>query len=188
VSTSTRLAIAAVVSWLGALVACGTPTPTVPSAATVSAARTQVTEIQSGAATPGSTAQAIATRIAPTLQVVQQTVGPIATSIARSTVQITSVNVDATDITIGVHNSASAPASLEGWTLLLGPNIALTLPPISLAPGQTRTLHLGAGTDTESDVYLNTGSVGGVSITFSPGQRAVLVAPGDQVASVFVNI
>jgi hypothetical protein len=163
------------------------PTLTPAGAATVTVARTQISQIQSGAATPGSTAQALATLIAPTLQIVQQTVGPIATSVARSPVQITAVDVASDNTTVGVHNSSSAPVNLDGWTLFLGPNIAITLPPIDVAAGQSRNVHLAAGETTESDVYLGASSVGGVAMTFAPGQRAVLVAPDDQVASVFAT-
>src|SRR3954451_939820 len=140
-------------SWIGVTLACSPqPAPTPPNAATVTVARTQISEIQSGAATPGSTAQALATQIAPTLQIVQQTVGPIATSVARSPVQITSVDVAPADTTIGVHNSSGAPVNLAGWTLFLGPNIALALPPINLDAGQARSIHLAAGQNTENDV------------------------------------
>ena len=169
---------------LGMVVACSPP-PAPPSAPTVAVVATQVAAIRSGDATPSATAQAVATRLAPTLQVVQQTIGPIATSVAQSPVHITGVNVTADDTTVVLQNSGSSEVNLQGWSLLLGRNIALTLPPITLAAGQTRTLHLAAGTTTDSDVFLNTPSVGGVAITFAPGQRAVLVQPNDQVASVF---
>ena len=182
-----RVGLLAGLTCAAVLGACSTPTPTVPGAATVTAARTQVSEIQAGAATPGSTAQAVATLIAPTLQAVQQTVGPIATSVARSPVQITDVRVVSADTSVDVHNSSNAAVNLEGWTLLLGRNIQLTLPPVTIDPNQTRTIHLGAGTDTASDVFLNSASTGGVAITFAPGQRAVLVAPDDQVASVYAT-
>jgi len=171
-------------TWLGLVVACSPP-PAPPSAPTVAVVATQVSAIRSGDATPSATAQAVATRLAPTLQVVQQTIGPIATSVARSPVHITAVNVGADDTTVVLQNAGSGEVNLEGWSLLLGRNIALTLPVIKLAAGQTRTVHLGSGTTTDTDVFLNTPSVGGVAITFAPGQRAVLVQPDDQVASVF---
>jgi hypothetical protein len=178
------LALFGLASWLAVVVACAPP-PAPPSAPTVAVVATQVSAIRGGDATPSSTAQAVATRLAPTLQVVQQTVGPIATSVARSPVHISGVTVTADDTTVVVQNSSSAEVNLQGWSLLLGRNIALTLPEIRLAPGQTRTVHLAAGTSTDSDVFLNTPSIGGVAITFAPGQRAVLVSPDDQVASVF---
>jgi hypothetical protein len=178
------IALFGLASWLAVAAACTPPTPP-PSAPTVAAVATKVSAIQSGDATPSATAQSVATRLAPTLQVVQQTIGPIATSIARSPVHITDVNVMADDTTIVLQNAGSAQVNLLGWSLLLGRNIALTLPDLTLAPGQTRTVHLAAGTNTDSEVFLNTPSVGGVAITFAPGQRAVLVQPDDQVASVF---
>jgi len=178
------IALFCLASWLAVVVACSPP-PAPPSAPTVAVVATQVAAIRSGDATPSSTAQAVATRLAPTLQVVQQTIGPIATSVARSPVHITGVNVTADDTTVVIQNSGTAEVNLQGWSLLLGRNIALTLPEIRLAPGQTRTVHLAAGTSTDSEVFLNTPSIGGVAITFAPGQRAVLVSPDDQVASVF---
>jgi hypothetical protein len=168
--------------------ACGSPgAGPPPSAPTIAAVASQVSAIRSGAATPSGTAQAVATLLAPTLQVVQQTVGPIATSVAKSTVHITAVNVTPDDSTIVVQNSGSSPVNLEGWTLLLGPNIPLTLPSITLAPGQTRTLHVASGTNTDSDFFLAIPSVGAIATTFAPGQRAVLVMPDDQVASIFAT-
>jgi hypothetical protein len=168
--------------------ACGSPAAgPPPSAPTVAAIATQVGAIRSGAATPSGTTQAVATRLAPTLQVLQQTVGPIATSVAKSTVHITALNVTPDDSTIVVQNSGTSEVNLQDWTLFLGPNIPLTLPSITLASGQTRTLHVASGTTTESDVFLAIPSVGAIATTFAPGQRAVLVQPDDQVASVFAR-
>jgi hypothetical protein len=180
-----RFALGAVSGGLVLVAACTSAQPIPPNALTVAPVATQVAAIRSGAATPSGTAQAVATRLAPTLQAVQQTVGPIATSVALSTVHITAVNVTADDTTIVVQNSGGSQVNLQGWTLLLGPNIPLTLPSIALAPGQTRTLHVAMGTDTDNDVFLNVQSVGAIATTFAPGQRAVLVAPNDQVASIF---
>ena len=168
--------------------ACGSPASgPPPSAPTIAALASQVSAIRSGETTPSGNAQAVATLLAPTLQVVQQTVGPIATSVAKSTVHITAVNVTPDDTTIVVQNSGSSEVNLQDWTLLLGPNIPLTLPPITLAPAQTRTLHVSSGTTTESDVFLAIPSVGAIATTFAPGQRAVLVTPDHQVASIFAT-
>jgi hypothetical protein len=169
------------------IAACTNAQPLPPNALTAAPIATQVSAIRSGTSTPSATAQAVATRLAPTLQVVQQTVGPIATSVAQSPVHITALNVTPDDSTVVVQNSGSSQVDLQGWTLLFGPNIPLTLPSITLAAGQTRTLHVTAGTDTESDVYLNVPSVGAIATTFAPGQRAVLVTPQDQIASIFAN-
>ena len=121
--------------------------------------------------------QAIATRVAPT-------VIAAATSSALSPVQITAVSVEPADTTIMVKNGGASTVKLDDWTLLLGPSIQLTLPPISIDPGETKTLHVGAGKSTTSDIYLNS-SAAGVAMTFAPGQRAVLVGPNDTVASVY---
>ena len=169
------------------MAACTSAQPLPPNALTVAPVATQVAAIVSGTATASGTAQAVATRLAPTLQIVQQTVGPIATSIAQSSVHITGLNVTASDTTVVLQNSGSSPVNLQGYTLLMGPNIPLTLPPIMLAAGQTRTLHMAAGTTTDSDVFLNVPSVGAIATTFAPGQRAVLVTPDDQIISIFAN-
>jgi len=183
-----RIALCAISGPLVLFAACSpNAQPLPPNSLTVAPVATQVAEIRSGAATPSGTAVAIATRLAPTLQVIQQTVGPIATSVAQSPVHITALTVGDTDTTIVLQNSGSSQVTLDGWTLLLGANIPLSLPPITLAPGQTRTVHTAAGTNTDSDIYLNTASAGGIATTFAPGQRAVLVGPNNEVASVFAN-
>lgn len=168
-------------------VACGSPQPPPPSPPTIAAVASQVQAIQSGAATPSGTAVAQATRLAPTLQALQLTVGPIATSVAKSTVHITGVSITPSDSTIVVQNSGSAPVTMQGWTLLMGPNIPITLPPIMFAPGQTRTLHVASGTTTESDVFLAIPSVGAIATTMTPGQRVVLVGPDDEVMAIFAT-
>lgn len=161
--------------------------PLPPNSLTVSPLATQVSDIRTGTATPSSTAQAVATRLAPTLQVVQQTVGPIATSVAQAPVHIVSVSVMPDDTTVVVQNSSGSQVDLTGWTLMLGANIPLTLPSITLAPGQTQTLHMSAGTSTDTDIYLNLASVGAIATTFAPGQRVVLVTPENQIASIASN-
>lgn len=178
---SVCVAVAAASGWLVLAVACN-PSPPPASPPTVAAAATAVQAINSGVATPGPTAQAVATRLAPTLQALQVTVGPIATSIAQSTVHVTGVNITPSDSTVVVQNSGSSPVNLQDWTLFFGPNIPITLPPIMLAPGQTRTLHVAAGTTTDSDVFLNVPSVGAIATTMTPGQRVVLVDPNEQIA------
>ena len=137
-----------------------------------------------GEATLSATAQAVATRVAPTVEAIVQTVGPIATSVALSSVHITDVDVDANNTTVTIRNSGSSAVNLNGWTLLLGPSIAITLRDIQFEPGQTRTLNLSAGTDTPDNVFIDTSS-GAVVTTFAPGQRSALIAPNDQVQSIY---
>ena len=95
----------------------------------------------------------ITTRLAPTLIAA-------ATSSALSPVQITSVRVEAADTTVAVKNNGTSTVNLQDWTLLLGPSIQLSLPPINIDPGQTKTLHMGAGTSTADQVYLNSSAAG----------------------------
>jgi hypothetical protein len=138
----------------------------------------------STAAPQASSPQAIAPRVAPTIEVVARTVTVVSNSIALSPISITDVRVSAQDTTVDIRNTGRSSVNLERWTLLLGPNIALSLRPIELGPGQARKLHMSYGADTPQDVYLG-GSSGGIALTFSPGQRAVLIGPEDQVASVY---
>jgi hypothetical protein len=185
-STGSPFAIVAGVGVLAAMLACGAPSPPPPSAPTVAAVKKEVAAAVKGEATLSPTLQAVATRVAPTVQALLQTVGPIATSVALSPVQITDVDVDPSNTTVTVRNSGSAAVNLEGWTLLLGPSIAIALRDIPLEPGQTRTLNLSSGTDTADNVFLGTASSGAIATTFAPGQRAVLIGPNDQVASILL--
>jgi hypothetical protein len=178
------IALGAASAWLVLAVACSA-SPPAPSPPTIAAAASVVSAIQSGSATANPTQIAVATRFAPTIQVLQATVGPIATSLAQSTVHITGVNITPSDSTVVVQNSGSSPVSLQGWTMFFGPNIPITLPPIMLAAGQTRTIHVAAGTTTDSDVFLGVPSVGAIATTMTPGQRVVLVDSNDQVVAFF---
>jgi hypothetical protein len=169
---------------LAAMVAC-TAAPPPPSPATVVAGATTIAAVAKGEATLSATAQAVATRVAPTVQVIVQTLGPVATSVAASPVQITDVDIDPSNTTVAVRNSGSSAVNLEGWTLLMGPSIAITLRDIRLDPGQTRTLNLSSGTDTADNVFIDSSS-GAVATTFSPGQRVALIGPNDQVMSIIL--
>jgi hypothetical protein len=151
-------------------------------APTVQAAGTQLAATATAVA---PTAQAVATQVAPTVQAAAtQAVSAVGTSVATSPVQITNVQVDQTDTRIMIHNSGSNSVSLRNWTLLIGPWVAMTLGDIKLDANQTRTLHLTAGEETATDVYLGLGS-GIVSGTFEPGDRVVLVSSGADVASIY---
>ena len=58
-----------------------------------------------------------------------------------------------TDESVTFRNDASEPADLDGYVLDLGGQRD-DLPATTVAPGATLTIHIGSGTDTETDVYL----------------------------------
>jgi hypothetical protein len=97
---------------------------------------------------------------------------------------VTSVSGTGQDITIAIHNSGRSAVNLTGWTLLIGPVFSVGLVDVVVAAGQNMTLHLGPGVDSATDTYLGLGS-GVASSAFDPGTRVALVAPGNQVASVY---
>jgi hypothetical protein len=159
------------------------PTVVIASA-TLGPVATAVTLAHQVAATAiAPTANAVATQVAPTVQAVA-TSGAVATSVAQSPVQVTSVSGTGTDGTIAIHNSGQSAANLTGWTLLVGPSFSAGLVDVVVGPGQTITLHLGPGVDSATDTYLGLGSAI-ASSAFDAGTRIVLVGPANQIASVY---
>jgi hypothetical protein len=169
-------------------------------APTVAAAQTQVAPTvaaaQGGVAPTVAAAQALATALAPTAQAVATlvaptvaaaattTVGAVATQVAQSTVQVTNVNIDSADTTVTVKNSGDRSENLRDWTLVMGPVFAVQLGDIDVPAGQSVKLHFAVGPTTPTDVYLGFGS-NAASNNLKPGMRVVLVAPRDQIASVY---
>jgi hypothetical protein len=129
------------------------------------------------------TANAVATQVAPTAQAVA-TSGTLATSVAQSPAHVTSVSGAVQDTTVVIHNSGQSAANLTGWTLLIGAAFSVGLVDVVVGPGQTMTLHFGTGVGSATDTYLGLGS-GIASSAFDPGTRIVLVAPGNQIASIY---
>ena len=165
--------------------AAGTTVAGAGAAAQVQQA-TSVTVAREATATAlAPTAQAVATHVAPTVQAsATQVVSAVGTSVTTSTVHVTNVNVGTADTMVSIQNSGAAPVSLAGWTLVMGPNLSLVLGDITVKPGQTRVLHFSQGADTDSDVYIGFGTpVAPASL--QPGARVVLIAPPDQIASIF---
>jgi hypothetical protein len=127
----------------------------------------------------------VATQVAPTVQAaVTRSVAALATSTAQSPVQITSVAVAGQDTTITLHNSAATQMALNNWTLLIGPAFYVGLTSVAVGAGQDMTLHFAAGVDTATDTYLGLGT-SVVSASLDPGAHVMLVAPGNQIASVY---
>jgi hypothetical protein len=168
--------------------------PTVASAQTqvaptVAAAQTGVAPTlvaaQATATALAPTAQAVATLVAPTVAAAATTtVGAVATQVAQSTVQVTNVNIDSADTTVTVKNSGDRSENLRDWTLVMGPVFAVQLGDIDVPAGQSVKLHFAVGQTTPTDVYLGFGS-NAASNNLKPGMRVVLVAPRDQIASVY---
>jgi hypothetical protein len=165
-------------------------TETAPTAqaagATISSAAPSVAQTRQAAATAvAPTAQAVAAEVAPTVQAAAtQSIASVATSIAQSPVQITGVAIAGQDTTVTLHNSSQAQMTLNNWTLLLGAAFYVGLTSVTVGAGQDMTLHFATGIDTPVDTYLGLGT-SVVSVALDPGTRVVLVAPGNQIASLY---
>jgi len=163
---------------------------TVPG--TAQAARTEVsgtvqpmqTVVSATATALAPTAQAVATHVAPTVQAAStQVVNTVATSVAASPVQITTVQVDPNDTRVMIRNSSTNSVNLRNWTLLMG-QTGVVLGDVKVDPNQALTLHLTSGTDTNTDAYVGYGSAI-VSATYKPGDPVVLVSSSSDVASIY---
>jgi hypothetical protein len=131
------------------------------------------------------TAQAVARMVAPTVQSeATQVVSAVGTATAMSQVHVTNVNVSPTDTVVALQNSASTSTNLAGWTLVLGSDMSIVLNDVSVSAGQTRQLHFSQGTDTPNDTFIGFGSAAARS-SLQPGARVVLIAPQNQIASVY---
>jgi hypothetical protein len=163
-------------------------TNVVVAGATAQSAATDVSAMRQATATAlAPTAQAVATRVAPTVSAAgTQVVGSVGTSVAQSTVHVTSVTVNPNDTTIAIQNSGSTPVNLAGWTLVVGPNMSVLLGDILLAPGMTRTIHFSQGIDTQSDVFMGFGA-NVAQASLSPGTHVILIQapPDNTIASVY---
>jgi hypothetical protein len=168
--------------------------PTVAAAGTttgdaVATRQTEATSVtvarQATATVLAPTAVAVATRVAPTVQAsATQVVSAVGTSVATSTMRVANVTVSPSDTMIEIQNLGSSSVNLAGWTLLLGPELSLMLGDINVGAGQTRTLHLSQGTDTPSDVYIGVGA-NVARPNLQPGARVILIAPRDEIASIY---
>jgi hypothetical protein len=154
-------------------------------AAAQSAVASPVAAAQASATALAPTAQAVATHVAPTVAAAATiTTSALGTQVAQSTMKITDVKIDPADSTVSVQNSDNRSQNLRDWTLVMGPVFAVQLGDIDVPAGQTVKLHFAVGTSTPTDVYLGFGS-NAISNNLKPGMRIVLVAPRDQIASVY---
>ena len=168
---------------------------------TVSAAQTQVAPTVAAASTVESaarratatvlapTAQVVATQVAPTVQAAAtQVTGAVATTVAESPIQIAGVTVNAADSTVDLRNSHTVHLVLDGWNLLIGSALYVSLYSVAIPAEQTTTLHFSAGVDTPRDTYLGpmTAADAARLASVQSGSRVVLVAPGNRIASMYV--
>jgi hypothetical protein len=154
-------------------------------AAAQSAVAPTVAAAQATATALAPTAQAVATQVAPTVAAAATiSTSALGTQVAQSTVKIADVKIDPADSTVSVQNSGDRSENLRDWTLVMGPVFAVQLGDIEVPAGQTVKLHFAVGASTPTDVYLGFGS-NAISNNLKPGMRVVLVAPRDQIASVY---
>jgi hypothetical protein len=158
--------------------------------ATVGAASTVESAARRATATVlAPTAQVVATQVAPTVQsAATQVTGAVATSVAESPIQIAGVNINGADSTVDLRNSHPVYLVLDGWNLLVGPAVYVSLYGVAIPAEQTTTLHFSAGVDTPRDTYLGPMTVPDAArlASVQPGSPVVLVAPGNRIASVYV--
>jgi len=131
------------------------------------------------------TAQSVATRVAPTVQAAAtQVVSAVGTPVAVSPLHITDVTVSSDDTTVVIQNGGSGSMNLDGWTLVMGKDFSMVLGDITISAGQSRALHFSQGTDTSRDIFMGFGA-NAARLSLQPGARVVLIAPPDQIASIF---
>ena len=171
---------------LAPTVAAAGTTGAVAGAATAPTQATSSTVARQTTATAlAPTAQSVATHVAPTVQAAAtQVASSVGTSVAVSPLHVTNVTVDANDTTVAIQNGGSGSMNLGGWTLLMGPDFAMVLSDITINAAQTRMLHFSQGTDTASDVFMGFGS-NAARLSLQPGTRVVLIAPPNQIASIY---
>ena len=109
------------------------------------------------------------------------------TTVSESGLAVATVNADAegrdgenlNDEYVVFENVGSESLSLQGWTVTDEAGKQYTFPAVTLAPGERVTLHTGAGTDTETDLYWGATSPvwnnGGDTVTVTDEGGAVVV-------------
>jgi hypothetical protein len=94
------------------------------------------------------------------------------------------VSANAQDTTVTLHDSGPTTMNLNGWTLLIGPAFYIGLTGVSVGSGQNMTLAFhGWGGHANRYISRNRSSV--VTSALDPRARVVLVAPGNQAASLY---
>jgi hypothetical protein len=115
-----------------------------------------------------------------------------ATSIARSTVQISDASVDQINVensSVSLKNVGTEPVDLSGWVLFVG-SYRITFPTsnyMTLAPASTKIVHLSSSTAPTSgdNLYLGLGAVSVGSGHVTSGDELVLLDSEGNVASIF---
>jgi hypothetical protein len=153
-------------------------------APTAAAAATQVAPTAAAVATKaGPTVAAAATQIAPAATAVAGTAAPIAaTAAASAPLRIVEVQANPTDPTVRVQNTSTSAIDLSGYAVRVGDARAELPASATVRPGETVTIHLGAGTSTATDIYLGQAAATLVTGFRSGAQVAIVDAQGQPVA------
>jgi lamin tail-like protein len=168
----------------GVLVACSSASS--PSSATPISA--QSTQAVATAQAVAPTVQAVATQVvAPTLQAAAPTLQSAATQVtgtvtAASPVRINSVQTSNSDASVVVQNTSPSAVDLTGWQLRVGSASAALPAGMSVAPGDTVTLHTASGTSTPSNIYIGPAAQN-LTANLQPGAQVVLQSPSGPVTA-----
>jgi hypothetical protein len=163
------------------------------AAPTVAAVQTRASgTVQAAATAAAPAAQAAATQAAPTLRALSTNVAQptlptgIRTAVATSTLRIAGVGTNRADPTITVRNDGESPASLNGWSFLVGDE-SVRIPTTStwtVPAKSTVTLHLSSGSTKGDQVYLGK-TADTATIKLIQGKPVTLVDTKSQPASVY---
>jgi hypothetical protein len=122
------------------------------SSDTTNAVATRVSE--TGQAVTEQGVSVVATQVAPRVEA-------LATRVAKSTVpagappiRIADVRFTPSDLAVVIHNEGDEAIELAGYQVRIGGHTLALDHAVALDPGESMTIHTGAGTDTETDVYL----------------------------------
>jgi hypothetical protein len=67
------------------------------------------------------------------------------------------VSLNAVDEFVAIENKGNVPLNLESWTISDAAGHVYTFPSFYIQPSQTVTIHTGTGSDTQLDLYWNSG-------------------------------
>jgi hypothetical protein len=96
------------------------------------------------------------------------------------TLAISGVAASEGDEFVEIAKSLNESKSLMDWSLVIDDSEALTLPDFLLEPGQTANVHLGEGSNSETDLFLNSA----VKLSDTVGSVTLMDEVGNSVSSV----
>jgi micrococcal nuclease len=112
---------------------------------------------------------------------------PVPDGGAADSLSVVAINADApgndhdnlNEETITFENTGDSALDLSGWTVRDEADHSYTFPSLTLAPGETVTLHTGSGTDGGGDLYWGSGSAvwnnGGDTIIVTDDSGSVVI-------------